>query len=151
MVVMSNRALKESLAEKIRSTGSTVESAESTDGLLGAVQRDHPSVVVLDPAVCLFGAPLTVGILKEVQPDLRIIVHTEAPSESDAEVVERGIFYYAGNCDLDTLFGVVPRRNAAGARRRSLLTHAGLRACWESPRWRSSWGFYRPGRARPRS
>lgn len=60
-----------------------------------AARRECPEIVVIDqiderPEA----AGVEVEVLKAIRPDVRIVVVSRNPSTRDAEVVERGVYYY---------------------------------------------------------
>jgi hypothetical protein len=98
--------------------GFLVRTAVPGPELISAVRDSKPAVAVLDgidgrPAL----ARLEVALLKDQCPGVRIIALSEASSETDAEVIEQGVFCYLGGCSLQELLRVVQSaaRSVAGA------------------------------------
>jgi ABC-type phosphate transport system ATPase subunit len=59
------------------------------------VRRERPDVAVLDAVEGrVDAAQMEIELLKELCQDVRIIAVSREPSQQDAWVVERGVFFY---------------------------------------------------------
>ena len=58
-------------------------------------QRERPEIAVIDRIhERLAAAQVEIAVLKNIRPEVRIIALSREPSKEDAQVVERGVFYY---------------------------------------------------------
>lgn len=105
------------LAGRLSSVCFEVRTTRPGPALVEAVRAAKPSLVVVDGIDARPGmASLEVALLKDCNPDVRIIALSDFSSEVDAEVVEQGIFCYLAGCSREELLRVIE----AAARKRAV-------------------------------
>ena len=50
---------------------------------------------------------MEIAVLKEFWPGVEIIAYSLRSTETDASIVEQGVFYYAGSASVDELIRVI--------------------------------------------
>ena len=95
VVVSPGEALGRSLVRALDAERFEVTDVRPGAGLVKALRRETPDVAVVDaiderPQA----AQIEIAVLKDRCPDVQVIAVSGRSSESDAWVVEQGIFYY---------------------------------------------------------
>jgi DNA-binding response OmpR family regulator len=108
MVISPEPATAAWLAERLAPEGIMVVPTAPGPEFIRAVRAGRPDIAVLD---CIEArprlAPTEVAVLKDQSPGVRIIARSGESSESDAGVIEQGIFCYLGGCSLEELLRAV--------------------------------------------
>ncbi|MBI4538287.1 MAG: hypothetical protein HY704_02085 [Gemmatimonadetes bacterium] len=95
LVVSPGRDLTLFLGRALDPKRFQVVDVEPGPGFVDAVRRERPHIAVVDRIdERLQAAQLEIALLKDRCPDVQVIAVSGRSSESDARVVEQGIFYY---------------------------------------------------------
>ncbi|MHC4410146.1 MAG: hypothetical protein ACYS0F_14230 [Planctomycetota bacterium] len=95
LVDSANPQTRDFLAARLEESRFAVVNASPPEKFVEVARRQHPQIAVIDRVHEGHElAEMKIDILKEVCPGVRIIAVSEDPSDRDAEIVERGVFYY---------------------------------------------------------
>ena len=119
--------LADAVTSRVRSSDLRVVAVVCQPGLsfMQVARRERPDVAVLDAVEeRVDAAQMEIELLKELRQDVRIIAVSRQPSQQDAWVVERGVFFYMAAPDVGELVRVVeaatrPAHSVAGSRART--------------------------------
>ena len=108
VVVGPSRALGTVLERRLSPSRFEVIDVQPGRGMFDAICRDRPGIAVIDriderPE----SARLEIAVLKEFWPGVEIIAFSLHSTETDASIVEEGVFYYAGSASVDELIRVI--------------------------------------------
>ena len=83
------------LKDRLPAARFSVTAVQPGATFLETVRREHPDIAVID---CfeknVEAAQLEISLLKDIQPEVRIIALSKESSPEDALIVELGVFYY---------------------------------------------------------
>ncbi len=108
LVDSPDAAMGEFLKDQLPRSEYRVISTRPGPAFIGAAHCELPDIAVIDrvherPDAAL----MEVAVLKEVRPDIRIIVLSERSSPKDAGIVEQGIFFYMTRPEISGLVQVI--------------------------------------------
>ena len=108
VVVSPSRALGVTLLRRLSPARFEVVDVEPGPGVVRAVCRNRPGIAVIDriderPEA----AQLEIAVLKELWPGVQIIALSSNSSETDASIVEQGVFYYTAEAPVDEIVRVI--------------------------------------------
>jgi DNA-binding response OmpR family regulator len=108
LINTSDSALADSVRSRLRSSGIHVVVCQPGLSFMQVVRRERPDVAVLDAVEGrVDAAQMEIELLKELCQDVRIIAVSREPSQQDAWVVERGVFFYMAAPRVGELVRVV--------------------------------------------
>lgn len=84
----------------------TIE-ADSFKAITRGVIQSSPKVMVLELSEIRELAIPIISLIKAASPGTSIIAYSPEPSDDDAQVVEEGIYYYAGGTSVERLEEIV--------------------------------------------
>jgi DNA-binding response OmpR family regulator len=127
LINTSDTALADVVTSRLRTSDIRTAVVACQPGLsfMQAARRARPDVAVLDAVEeRVDAAQMEIELLKELRQDVRIIAVSRQPSQQDAWVVERGVFFYMAAPAVDELVRVVeaatrPAHSVAGSRART--------------------------------
>jgi len=125
LVFTHDSSLPSRLSEQLDATRYRVVAVDRAGEVIPMARQERPGVAVLDQIHHHREAILMmVELLRELDPDIRIIGISEQPSPDDAEVVEKGLFYYMTAPTTGRLVSIVQaavrsRERSGGQRLRS--------------------------------
>lgn len=95
LVISSDGAMQKFVEERLRRSEFVVVPVQPGPAFLKTVRQEHPQIAVIDCVPFrLETSQMEIALLKDIQPDVRIIALSEESSVEDAKIVEQGIFYY---------------------------------------------------------
>ena len=95
LISSSDELLGEYVIDRLSPARFDVSAVRPGVAVLDAIRRQRPHIAVLDRVhERLEAAQMEIAVVKDVCPDARIIVVSEASSASDAQIVEAGVFFY---------------------------------------------------------
>ena len=118
-------ALADSVRMPLRAKGIRVAVSQPGLSFMQVARRERPDVAVLDAVEeRVDAAQMEIELLKELCQDVRIIAVSREPSQKDAWVVERGVFFYMASPEVGELVRVIeaatrPSRAANSSRART--------------------------------
>ncbi len=108
MVISPSDDLAVRLASELPSPRFEIVSVRPGSQLLKTVRRDRAGIAVIDRIDCRpEAAQLEIAVLKETWPDVEIIALSLRSTETDASVIEQGVFYYTAAAELGELVRVI--------------------------------------------
>jgi DNA-binding response OmpR family regulator len=115
LVVSSRAAMGAWLARSLNRERFDVRAVRPGAALLEAMRAGKPDLAVLDGIDAHpESAQLTVALLKDRYPDVRIVALSDDSSEADGEVIEQGVFCYLAGCTREELLRVIEAAAHAG-------------------------------------
>jgi DNA-binding NtrC family response regulator len=95
VVISTGTVIREILAEAFCPAQLCVIEVRPGPGMLEMARRTQPHVAIIDSIhERLDAAELEIAFLKDLLPDIQIIVLSQHSSLGDARIVEQGVFYY---------------------------------------------------------
>ena len=95
LVISPTDGIREILATAPSSSTFDVIDIRPGPGVVDVARREQPEIAIIDGIhERAETALLEIALLKDLQPDVQIIVLSERSSVRDARIVEQGIFYY---------------------------------------------------------
>ena len=108
LINTSDAALANSIRSRLRASGLAVAICRPGISFMQAARRERPEVALLDAIEArVDAAQMEIEVLRDLSQDVRIIVVSRKPSERDAWVVERGVFFYMAAPELDEVVRVL--------------------------------------------
>jgi DNA-binding response OmpR family regulator len=108
LINTSDAALANAIRSRLRASGVGVAICRPGISFMQAARRERPEVALLDAIEGrVDAAQMEIEVLRDLSQDVRIIVVSRKPSERDAWVVERGIFFYMAAPELDEVVRVL--------------------------------------------
>lgn len=108
LVVSAGSRLGAFLERRLSIEAFDVRTATPGAGLVEAVRAERSDLAVLDGIDAhRETAPLVVALLKDRNPDVRIIALSDASSELDGAVIEQGVSCYLANSSREELLRVI--------------------------------------------
>ena len=108
LINTSDIALADAITARLRSSRIPIVVCHPGISFMQAARRERPDVAVLDAVEeRVDAAQMEIELLKELCQDVRIIAVSREPSQQDAWVVERGVFFYMAAPDVGELLRVV--------------------------------------------
>ena len=125
LLVDDDKDVLQALSDSLSHSGFAVRIASNGTAALEIVKKDNCSVAIVDLNMPGMSGMETINRLKEVDPDMEVIIFTGNPSlESSLDAIHKQVFdYICKPADIGTLKRTVER---AAERRRLILTNGEL-------------------------
>ncbi len=107
VIAVRDSETRETVARGLDAEGCETRLANSTIEMLQAVVETHPAVLVFDLALEGLAPDVIIAMTHKLSPQTRIVVRPTESGMKDADVIEKGVFFYAAGIDADQLTDAV--------------------------------------------